>query len=139
MSSLYSEPASPTDMEARMSALGIRESDLDESFVRSGGHGGQNVNKTSTCVLLIHRPTGIQVKCQTTRHQHQNRMLALELLVAKLEERKRQRLAHQLGEAEKLRRAKRGRSAGAKRRMLADKAHRGARKASRRASGREEG
>lgn len=122
-----------------MAALGIRASDLEESFVRSGGHGGQNVNKTSTCVLLIHRPTGIQVKCQTTRHQHQNRVLALELLISKLEERRRLRELHQRQEAEKKRRAKRGRSAGAKGRMLADKAHRGARKAARRSSGRDDG
>src|SRR6267378_5823321 len=46
----------------RMAALGVREADIEESFVRSGGHGGQNVNKTSTCVMLLHRPTGLQVK-----------------------------------------------------------------------------
>ena len=50
-------------LAARMAALGVRESDLEESFVRSGGHGGQNVNKVSTCVMLLHRPTGVQVKC----------------------------------------------------------------------------
>lgn len=51
----------------RMVALGVRECELEESFVRSGGHGGQNVNKTSTCVMLLHRPTGVQVKCQATK------------------------------------------------------------------------
>src|SRR5262245_1275880 len=49
----------------RMTVLGVRQEDIEESFVRSGGHGGQNVNKTSTCVMLVHRPTGTQVKCQT--------------------------------------------------------------------------
>src|ERR1039458_9772174 len=49
-----------------MAALGVRESDIEETFVRSGGHGGQNVNKTATCVMLLHRPTRLQVKCQTT-------------------------------------------------------------------------
>ena len=51
----------------RMAALGVREAEIEESFVRSGGHGGQNVNKVSTCVMLLHRPTGVQVKCQETR------------------------------------------------------------------------
>ena len=60
----------------RMTALGVRESDLDETFVRSGGHGGQNVNKVATCVMLLHRPTGLQVKCQETRQQGLNRFLA---------------------------------------------------------------
>ena len=59
-----------------MAALGVRESDLEESFVRSGGRGGQNVNKLATCVMLLHRPTGIQVKCQSTRQQGLNRFLA---------------------------------------------------------------
>src|SRR5437660_326117 len=65
----------------RMAALGVRETDLEESFVRSGGHGGQNVNKTSTCVMLLHRPTGVQVKCQSTRQQGFNRVLARRVLL----------------------------------------------------------
>ena len=119
-------------LAGRMAALGIRESDLEESFVRSGGHGGQNVNKTSTCVQLVHLPTGLQVKCQTTRHQAQNRILARELLVAKLEERQRERKMAEQAAAEKKRRQKRGRSKAAKERILAQKAHRSARKKERR-------
>jgi len=45
----------------RMAALGVRDSDIEETFVKSGGHGGQNVNKTATCVMLLHRPTRLQV------------------------------------------------------------------------------
>src|ERR1700675_748377 len=70
----------------RMAALGVSEADIQETFVRSGGHGGQNVNKSSTCVMLLHRPTGLQVKCQTTRQQGLNRFFARRLLLDKIEE-----------------------------------------------------
>lgn len=116
----------------RMSALGVREADLRESFVHSGGHGGQNVNKTSTCVMLLHLPTGLQVKCQTTRQQGLNRFLARHLLLDKLAERRRARAAAERAQREKLRRQKRPRSRAAQERVLADKARRGAKKSARR-------
>src|SRR5262247_498362 len=78
-------PDKQTELDARMQALGVNEADIDESFVRSGGHGGQNVNKTSTCVMLVHRPTGVRVKCQVTRQQGLNRFLARRLLLDKIE------------------------------------------------------
>ena len=116
----------------RMTALDVREADIDESFVRSGGHGGQNVNKTSTCVMLRHRPTGIQVKCQTTRQQGLNRFLARELLLDKLAARHQARADAARARHEKLRRQQRGPSRSAKTRMLADKSHRATKKAQRR-------
>lgn len=132
MEALPVQSAADGALVQRMAALGVREEDLEESFVRSGGHGGQNVNKTSTCVLLVHRPTGLQVKCQETRHQGQNRALARQLLLEKLEgERQRQAEAARV-ERERLRRQKRRRSPAAKARILADKKHQAAKKARRR-------
>src|SRR6266496_3031325 len=113
----------------RMTALGVREGDIAESFVRSGGHGGQNVNKTSTCVMLLHRPTGLQVKCQQTREQARNRIVARKLLLDKIEQQQKSRAANDRSEREKLRRQKRGRNRAAKQRMLANKAHHAQKKA----------
>lgn len=116
----------------RMTALGVREEDLDESFVRSGGHGGQNVNKVATCVVLVHRPTGTQVKCQDTRHQGRNRFLARQLLLDKLEAEQHRRADLARARLEKVKRQKRKRSRAAKERMLADKAHQSRKKEHRR-------
>jgi len=118
----------------RMAALGVSEADIEESFVRSGGHGGQNVNKTSTCVMLLHRPTGLQVKCQETRQQGLNRFIARRVLLDKIEEKKTGAVAAQRAEVEKIRRQKRKRSRRAKARMLANKSMHSAKKASRRAA-----
>src|SRR5947207_4707137 len=107
----------------RMAQLGVNEAEIEESFVRSGGHGGQNVNKTSTCVMLVHRPSGVQVKCQETRQQGLNRFIARRLLLDKIEEKQKGFVAAKRAEVEKIRRQKRKRSRRAKERMLAGKAH----------------
>jgi protein subunit release factor B len=119
----------------RMESLGVREADLEETFVRSGGHGGQNVNKTSTCVQLVHRPSGLQVKCQTTRQQGLNRFLARRLLLDKIETLQKGYVDAEREKREKIRRQKRRRSRRAKQRMLADKSHQAAKKDARRPIG----
>ncbi len=118
----------------RMAALGVRESDIEESFVKSGGHGGQNVNKLATCVMLLHRPTGLQVKCQATRQQGLNRLIARRLLLDKIEKQRTGRVAAEEARIEKIRRQNRKRSRRAKERILAGKSRQSEKKAARRAS-----
>ena len=132
MSAYPVSPDKETQLSQRMAALGVREADVEETFVRSGGHGGQNVNKTATCVMLLHRPTGLQVKCQATRQQGLNRFLARRLLLDKVEALRTGHVAAERARTEKVRRQKRRRSRRAKQRMLADKAHHASKKDARR-------
>jgi protein subunit release factor B len=130
-------PVSPekhAQLARRMESLGVREAEIEETFVRSGGHGGQNVNKTSTCVMLVHRPTGLQVKCQATRQQGLNRFIARRLLLDKIEARQKGFVDAERARIEKIRRQKRRRSRRAKERMLDDKSRHAAKKQSRQSS-----
>ena len=116
----------------RMAQLGIREADLDESFIRGSGSGGQKINKTSSCVYLRHRPSGIEVKCQQERSQVMNRFYARRELCDRLEARQRGEASARQQEFEKIRRQKRRRSRRQKQRMVADKRMHGEKKSLRR-------
>jgi protein subunit release factor B len=125
-------PAKMAELEADLRHYGIREEDFDEQFIRSGGHGGQNVNKVSTCVVLTHRPTGLSVRCQRERSQALNRFLARRLLLAKIAEKIEGALSKKKAEQAKIRRQKRKRSRRAKQKLLENKRIHAWKKAARR-------
>ena len=123
-------------MVSDIASFRIREEDVEEHFIRSSGPGGQNVNKVATCVLLIHRPTGIQIKCQSERSQYLNRVKARELLARELTRRIREEKARVVSEREKIRRKTRKKPAGLKRKILEHKRKHSEMKRSRRPFGR---
>jgi peptide chain release factor len=104
-------------LEARLRALQIFEDDLEETFMRSSGPGGQHVNKTSTCVRLTHRPTGISVRVQQSRSQGLNRFLARRLLADRLETDKLGKDSVQAQQQEKIHRQKQRRSRRTKQKL----------------------
>jgi peptide chain release factor len=106
---------------ARMMELGVAENDFEESFIRSSGPGGQKVNKSSSCVYLVHIPTGLAVKCQRERSQSLNRFLARKLLLDKIERVQKGFIAKEKEKLEKIRRQKRKRSKKAKEKILMTK------------------
>ncbi len=105
-------------LNMKMASLGIKESDLEEKFIRSSKKGGQKVNKSSSCVYLKHRPTGIEVKCQKERSQALNRFFARRILVNKIESLILGKKASEEKKIEKIRRQKRKRSKRAKEKIL---------------------
>ena len=126
------------DVLLRMGRLGISRDDLEESFIRGGGAGGQKVNKTSSTVRLRHVPTGIEVRCQAERSLSQNRSLAREEICNKVEAR--QAAARQSTRAAiaKKRRQQQKRSRAAKAALTREKRHRSLTKSLRRPPAREE-
>ena len=112
-------------IESRMAQLGLRESDLEETFARSSGPGGQNVNKVSTAVRLLHRPSGVSVTVQDSRSQAQNRRLARERLLDAVGQAQQKRRAAEIAQHEKARRRRSVRPAALKRRILESKRKRG--------------
>lgn len=119
-------------MDDRLRRLGVAAGDIEETFLRGSGPGGQKINKTSSTVRLVHRPTGLEVRCQDERSQAMNRQVAMERLCAALEGRQRAEAAAARAEREKERRRRRPKPAGVKRRMIEDKRRRGQTKAGRR-------
>ncbi len=114
-------PEKQRDLDERLARLGVSRNDVVEKFVRSGGHGGQNVNKVSTCVYLKHIPTGIEVKVSRERSQAVNRFLAWRTLAERIEERTLRIRSERKKEIEKVRRQKRKRSKRAREKMLREK------------------
>jgi protein subunit release factor B len=109
----------------RLQRLGIRDVDVEETFARSSGPGGQNVNKVATAVTLRHRPSRISVTVQDSRSQAQNRKLARERLFDAIEEAEGKRLAGEIAKREKERRRKSPRPPALKRKILEVKRKRG--------------
>ena len=102
----------------RMGKLGIAESDLEESFVRSSGRGGQNVNKVSTCVQITYKPSGVSVRCQVSRSQAENRFFARRILCEKIETIRLGKKSEEGKRHHRIRAQKRRRSRRAKEKML---------------------
>jgi len=131
MSLFNISPEKEAALIARMEALGVAEADLRETFVRSSGPGGQKVNKTSSCVQLLHLPTGLAVKCQQERSQALNRFLARRLLLDRIERLQKGLVEAEKARREKIRRQKRKRSRRAREKILQDKHRQGEKKAAR--------
>ncbi len=104
-----------------MSALSIREEDLDETFILGSGSGGQKVNKTNSCVSLKHLPSGIVIKCQQERSREMNRYYARQRLCEKIDFLKQQEKSRREQAREKIRRQKKRRTRRMKENMLENK------------------
>ncbi len=118
-------PEKLNSIHDRMHRLGLYEKDIEESFIRSGGAGGQNVNKTATCVRLFHHPSRIEVKCQISRSQIDNRFFARRILCDKYESQELKQKTEKEREIHRIRKQKRRRSRRAKEKMLIEKKQRG--------------
>ena len=105
-------------LEKRLEKLGVKENDLVEKFTRASGHGGQKLNKTSSCVFLKHIPSGIQVKCSAERLRESNRFFARRILAEKIETLIKGEASEKAKKIFKLRKQKKRRSKKAKEKVL---------------------
>jgi len=132
-------PEKDAALRERMEQLGVREEEFRETFIRSSGPGGQKVNKTSSCVFLVHLPTGLSVKCQQERSQTLNRFLARRLLLDRIERLRTGLVSAERMRVEKIRRQKRRRSRRAQEKTLEAKHLQSEKKSLRTRVGPEEG
>lgn len=112
------------DYQENLVRLGLREEDFQETFVRSAGPGGQNVNKVSTAVELKHLPTGVSVTVQESRSQLTNRLLARERILEQITEQREARRQERRNAVQKKLRATRKRPKGVQKRILEGKRQR---------------
>jgi len=111
--------------DERMARLDIRMEDIVETFARSSGPGGQHVNKVSTAVTLLHKPSGLRVVASDSRSQFTNRKLAMERLLDEIERRKEAQRQSRLAQISKARRQRAKRSRSTKRKLVEGKRRRG--------------
>lgn len=121
---MRSTSADDDALNQRMRRLGIREEELEEKFIRGAGAGGQKINKTSSTVVLVHVPTGLEVRCQRERSQLQNRIIARQELCDKLEAKLQSTRQMKRNAIELKRRKNRKRPRGLKERILEHKRRR---------------
>lgn len=119
-------------LRARFVSLGVNPGQVEERFVRGSGAGGQKINKTSSTVVVLHRPSGVEVRCQRERNQSTNRLLAWEELADKLEWRRQEARNQAQSARELVRRQNLKKTRGQKIRMIQTKKHRAKIKAKRR-------
>jgi len=124
----------PPDLLALAEELKLKPEDVEENFIRGGGHGGQKINKTSSTVQLRHELSGVEVRTQRFREQSKNRLEAWKMLILKLEEKEKGDESRIAQEAFKIRKQKQRRSRRSKEKMLDEKGKRGDIKDARRAA-----
>ena len=114
-----------TVLRARMIKARLLEKDLTENFIHAGGNGGQNVNKVATCVVLLHVPSRMRVRCEEARTQAANRVLARRRMIEKFEKKELETQKKKKQAVEKVKRQKRRPSKGARKRNVENKRLRG--------------